>query len=63
MKADPDDESFAERFLGAAMALKGEGTDLSVKLDPGTYAYACFIEDPKGTPHVNSGMFGSFTVK
>ncbi|MEW6476164.1 MAG: hypothetical protein AB1679_28225 [Actinomycetota bacterium] len=62
-KADPEDDSYAEGFLGAAYALKGEHTDLSVKLEPGLYGYGCFIEDPKGTPHAVHGMISTFTVR
>lgn len=32
-------------------------------LDPGTYALACFIPDPDtGTPHLELGMVGQFTI-
>jgi hypothetical protein len=61
-KADPEDESYVDRFIGAAYAKPGEGTDLSVKLEPGLYGFACFVEDAQGTPHFNHGMYGSFTV-
>jgi plastocyanin len=61
-KADPEDQSYVDRFLGAAYAKPGEGTDLSVKLDPGLYGFACFVEDAQGTPHFNHGMYGSFSV-
>jgi plastocyanin len=62
-KADPEDQSYIEGFLGAAYALKGEHTDLSVKLEPGLYGYGCFVKDPKGTPHAASGMISTFTVR
>jgi plastocyanin len=61
-KADTEDESFIDRFIGAAYALQGEHTDLAVKLEPGLYGYACFIEDANETPHVQHGMIGTFTV-
>ena len=61
-KADPEDDSYADRFLGAAYAKPGDSIDLSVKLDPGLYGFACFVEDAQGTPHFNHGMYGSFTV-
>ena len=35
-------------------------------LEPGRYAYACFIpdqDDPQGTPHALKGMVGQFTVQ
>jgi plastocyanin len=61
-KADFDDDSFIERFLGVAYALPGEDIALSVKLVPGLYGYACSVEDDSGVPHVNHGMIGTFTV-
>lgn len=61
-KADPEDESFVERFIGAAYAKQGEHTDLSVKLEPGLYGYACFVEEGTDSPHVQHGMIGTFTV-
>jgi len=61
-KADTEDDSYIERFLGAAYALPGEHTDLSVKLEPGLYGYACFIDDANDTPHVKHGMIGTFAV-
>lgn len=62
-KVNPEDDAFVERFLGAAMALKGEGTDLSVKLESGLYGYGCFIETADGTPHAVKGMISTFTVR
>jgi uncharacterized cupredoxin-like copper-binding protein len=35
-------------------------------LEPGRYAYACFVpdqDDPEGTPHALKGMVGEFTVQ
>lgn len=62
-KANPDDESYVDSFLGAAYALKGDNVDLSVKLEPGIYGYGCFVEAPDGTPHAVKGMISTFTVK
>lgn len=62
-KANPDDESYVEQFLGAGYALKGESIDLSVKLEPGLYGYGCFIETADGTPHAVKGMISTFTVR
>ena len=62
-KADPEDDSYTDGFLGAAMALKGEHTDLSVKLEPGLYGYACFIPTAEGASHASQGMIGTFTVR
>lgn len=61
-KADPENQSFVDSLVGAAMALTGEGTDLSVKLAPGLYGYGCFLDDPTGTSHAEHGMIGTFTV-
>ena len=62
VQADPEDESYIERFVGAAYAKAGEGTPLNVKLDRGLYAFACFVENDEGVPHVQVGMFGTFNV-
>lgn len=62
-KADPDDESYVEEFLGAAYALKGEHTDLSVKLKSGLYGYACMIKAADGNAHAVKGMISTFTVR
>jgi hypothetical protein len=61
-KADLEDESYQVRFLGVAYALPGEHVDLSVKLVPGLYGYACSVEDESGTTHANHDMIGTFTV-
>jgi plastocyanin len=63
VKADPDDESYVEEFLGAGYALKGEHTDLSVKLKPGLYGYACMVKAADGTAHSVKGMVSTFTVR
>jgi hypothetical protein len=62
-KINPEDESFVDGFLGAAYALKGEHTDLSVKLEPGLYGYGCFVEDAQGKAHAVHGMISTFTVR
>lgn len=61
-KADPDDDSYVERFLGGVMALPDESAEVAIKLDPGLYGYGCFLEDAEGTPHAEHGMIGTFTV-
>lgn len=61
-KADFDDDSFIERFLGVAFALPGEHADLSVKLVAGLYGYGCSVEDDAGLAHGSQGMIGTFTV-
>ena len=61
-KVDEQDMEFIDRFIGAAMALPGDSIDFNVKLDPGTYGFACFVEDAAGVRHIDHGMFGSFTV-
>ncbi len=62
-KANPDDDSYVEQFLGAGYALKGDSIDLSVTLEPGLYGYGCFVEAADGTAHAAKGMIGTFTVK
>lgn len=61
-KENPEDDAFVAAFLGAAYALPGDSIDLSVKLEPGLYAYGCFVETSDGTPHAVHGMIDSFTV-
>ena len=37
-----------------------------VNLEPGTYAYGCFLTvggKKKGTPHFTKGMYGTFEVQ
>ena len=43
-----------------------EATWTVTDLEPGRYAYVCFIpdeDDPEGTPHALKGMAGEFTVE
>lgn len=43
-----------------------EATWTVLDLEPGRYAYACFVpdaNDPEGTPHALKGMVGEFTVE
>ncbi len=61
-KADREDQSYVDRFIGAAYALPGEHTDLSAQLDAGLYGFACFVEDADGKPHVMRDMIGYFKV-
>jgi hypothetical protein len=63
IKADPEDESYVENFLGVGYALKGDHIDLSVKLEPGLYGYGCFVKDANDQPHAVHGMIGTFTVR
>jgi hypothetical protein len=62
-KVNPEDESFVDNFLGGAYALKGEHTDLSIKLEPGLYGYGCFVKDANDKAHATHGMIGTFTVR
>ena len=41
----------------------GESTSAIIKLDPGTYALACFIPGQDGTPHAAHGMTAEVEVK
>jgi hypothetical protein len=61
-KENLEDESFIEQFLGGVFALPGEHGNVSFKLVPGLYGYACSVEDESGVQHVKQGMIGTFTV-
>jgi uncharacterized cupredoxin-like copper-binding protein len=47
--------------VGHAFARPGKTDTLDAELEPGRYAYACFVETD-GKPHAARGMFGEFTV-
>lgn len=49
---------------GVAGIKAGETINLDVDLEPGNYAYLCFIPDPaSGAPHAVLGMVGALTVE
>ncbi len=40
----------------------GESRILTLDLEPGRYAYVCFVAEGTGAPHAFEGMVGEFTV-
>jgi hypothetical protein len=57
------DESLIIRDVGFAFAEPGEtAKGKLMKLTPGNYVFACFVETPEGVPHFTLGMLGEFTV-
>ena len=59
----PEEETFEVLGLvGIVFATPGElGAQLTVDLEPGTYAFVCFIENEQG-PHAFQGMVAQLTV-
>jgi len=56
---------FEEVGGGFLYASAGETSYAPVTLEPGTYAYACFLPmrgKSNGAPHFTEGMYGTFTV-
>jgi len=47
---------------GPGFIAPGGRQRVSVNLTPGTYALACFVETPDGTPHLAKGMLSFFRV-
>ena len=47
---------------GAGSVTAGQSTTSKVLLEPGQYAFACFIPDANEVSHFKNGMFGTFTV-
>ncbi len=47
---------------GANAAAPGNSTSLTMNLEAGNYAFACFIPDAKGVPHIMHGMAKALTV-
>ena len=48
--------------VGRAFAKPGLSDGFNVTLEPGRYAYVCFVESPDGPPHAFLGMRGEFMV-
>jgi hypothetical protein len=62
-KADRDDESYIETFVGGAFSNPGaDGVEFTDVLEPGLYGYACFIETDDGQTHASLGMISTFTA-
>ncbi len=41
----------------------GQGGSIAVDLEPGRYAFVCFVKDPDGAQHAQKGMASEFRVK
>jgi hypothetical protein len=74
--ADPDEflplpDKKIARYIdfsttGFVFAEAGESSYGVVELQPGTYVYACFVNEggkERGTPHWKHGMYGTFEVQ
>jgi hypothetical protein len=62
-KADRDDESYIETFVGGAFSQPdAEAAEFTDVLEPGLYGYACFIETDDGQTHASLGMISTFTA-
>ena len=48
--------------LGGTFAEPGASASFETTLEPGRYAYVCFLPSPDGTPHAALGMHGELTV-
>lgn len=47
---------------GAALTEPGETSQVTVKLEPGTYVMECYVKTPQGTWHTSRGMLREVTV-
>ena len=47
---------------GHVSAKPGGSREMVIDLEPGRYAYVCFVPDADGTPHAFLGMAGEFEV-
>lgn len=47
---------------GPNLTEPGETTQVTVRLDPGTYALECYVKTPQGTFHSSRGMLKELTV-
>lgn len=47
---------------GAALTEPGETSQVTLELEPGTYAMECYVKTPQGTWHTERGMLRGLTV-
>lgn len=52
----------AEASGGAALTEGGENSQVTLELEPGTYAVECYVKTPQGTWHTDRGMVRGLTV-
>lgn len=51
-------------FFGGNFAGPGGSASFAIEnLAPGSYTLVCFVDEPKGVPHVARGMVAEFTVE
>ncbi|MDX1579356.1 MAG: hypothetical protein R3266_12785, partial [Gemmatimonadota bacterium] len=51
-----------EAYGGAALTEPGRASEVTLRLDPGTYAMECYVKTPQGTWHTDRGMVRELTV-
>lgn len=57
-----EEPDFAEDLAGVPVLSSGNSATLSRELEPGTYAFFCFLPSPEGAPHLSLGMVKEFDV-
>jgi hypothetical protein len=57
-----DDLPWLTDMAGPPLLTPGAEIGITRKLDPGTYAFLCYVPNTKGVPHVQLGMTRKFTV-
>jgi uncharacterized cupredoxin-like copper-binding protein len=60
---EEDLEGEIEQVQGILPIAPGEAGEVTLQLEPGRYAYVCFVGQGLGRPHVTEGMLGEFTVE
>ena len=53
---------WADDIAGVPALSPGESITVTRTLEPGSYAFLCFVPDPEGTPHANLGMYEVFSI-
>jgi hypothetical protein len=61
--ATPPKDPAAKDIAGISSTSPGLSSTVTVKLEPGSYYFACFIPSADGTPHVAKGMILPFEVE
>lgn len=57
-----EEPDFAEDLAGVPVLSAGLSTALTRELEPGAYAFFCFLPSPEGAPHLSLGMVQGFDV-
>jgi hypothetical protein len=53
---------WAEDMAGVPVLSPGLDVDMTRELEPGSYAFFCFLPTPEGAPHATEGMIAGFEV-